>query len=1017
MCNVTRDGKPIHNDNVEFFIRYPSCICILSRYAFHSTFLKFYSFLDQYLFENNDGFFCSDCGYFTFNEELLKYMYDFFNNTDPNATPATPSGLDMNLSLPALYDKLVVHFPSMAITSPSDYVFTSKTSTDPSSNCINEVKVEFDKMLFVGTKEEHFKEASPIDKHHHQPSSPNSNSPSDPFDDASKSTEKAPNFPMCDFDYSILTTCLSIDNIITIVNYLSLEKSLIFHSVNLYRMVMVMESLRHLIYPFRMTSIYIPIAHEKIINFLEAPFPYMVGTHSEVMWNHFRIGFEKKSSPFRRTLCSQFEAPSSSHKVNVLNLNETKFSNKDNMDYEMINIPEGVCIVNLDEDVIRFVGEESDVLSSKTQWKWSSALMQYIKDAVEKSRSNFEKSNSEYMNQIIKKRDAQIPSLTRRGSSFFFKGRKKGSSTFIKNSPSVKNILESSEEVEVTGKDPLSSGLFSPSANSNDHYLNPSQTRKRSAAVRPLANLTQKEPPPTSTLTTPRLSISNSQAIISKRKKSVMAVAQENQVSPLLTVHPIREIFLNVFIRLLTCYEIFIQFDKFDPKNDMNMTDIFNIDKFLSLDNYGGFTPGSSQVSQNFNPFQLKDKTINKKLLMALTHYGNYGGHVDSVFLREFFKTQIFHYFIQKKCELFWNISNSFKSNTPEGNMPMKRTDFAQSLPDLFVQHDNMLEQNKQLSEHVLASTVTNTFYKLFDYKMQQSTERFSLNLSLMQTSYRRSFLYKRGRFRKSWKKRFFVLRDDNTMLYYEGAEETQLKGSIKLTTDGLTKVFSVKVNEKRIFEKNSESEDDSYFTWTKNQQLELASLLKFARAMNQSEDAGSATNNNEEEGVPSTSEQFPTPYVFVVFVPGGRLLYCCAESEKAREEWIKVLRAKVMQSNVTSSLQDYLNRLKWQQSKKNFNKKIIINSVGHIINHQPSTSSISHIQSSPNLVNSPTSPVTAIHQQPLVLHKIFDFVPIAFRNSSERYKERNADLDIQSISTRMPLEEFTLRSCLEVIN
>nr|CAG4716741.1 unnamed protein product [Naegleria fowleri] len=1064
--------KNEHEKNVQVFIRIPSCICILSRFAFHSTFLRFYSHLDQYLFEVNGGFAKPNGdGYYVFDEELLQYIYDFFNSSQlqqPQKQIGNSSKTDDNDNddaACAIYDKIVIHFPQK-IKSASDQVHNPESGfslTNETVSSFSGFNVEFDKLLFVGSKEEHFKESSLFenesifeddtlgeDNHvfsrriNYSESLPNFSTsngyfPNSPSGDISQSslflsekqttsttpTLNFPSFPTCDFDFSILTNALNIDSIVTIVNYLALEKPIIFHSVNLFRMVMVMESLRHLIYPFRLTSIYIPIAHEKIINFLEAPFPYMVGTHSEVMWNHFRIGFEKKSF-LRRTVSPQFNtlpslnsSSSSSRKINIITMNETKANNFANSsDYEMINIPEGVCIVNLDDDRIQFVGEEPNVSTSDKNWKWSQALISYIKESLEKSRTDIEKSEKDYMTTILKNSPkienkplkGTFSQISRKDSLLM---RKKRSSEKLVRMIMLKNLTnKEQEEEEVTGKDPLQapkSPNSSKSTAQNSTNVEPtspsiivtasppsptsqSGTRKRSSAIKhnqsfmgststsaspasttsPISSPGVTNSPPSTTSTS-----SNNSSPQTIRKRSLFEKHQNS--TTLKCPHPIREIFLNVFIRLLTCYELFVQYESFNPKDGMNMNAIFSIEKFLSLDNCGGFC-------------QAYHTTLKSKSNGSVA--GNFGGHVDSQFLREFFKTQIFHFFLQKKCELYWNLHHIVKIRDQE-IVSNKHHLHSQSLPQLPLSDG---------SSNSVVTHVTNAFYKLFDCKMQQNTERFVLNLLLLNSSYRRCFLYKRGRLRKSWKKRFFVLRDDNTLLYYDGPDENQLKGSIKLTNDGHAKIISVKVQDKRQFE--GSGDEDAHYVWTKSQQLEFINLLRSAK---NSDPESTASSSEDIDGVPPVTEQFPTPFVFAIYIPGIRLLFCCAESEKSREEWLRVLRAKVMPLETLNLMKEYLAHLQnHKQEKKNKSpSQPVSNSLSQIALSN-SASLSHHSRSSPNLQQH--------QQQPIILYRKFEFIPKSFKLNGQHNNGNNRTF-MDSLFNRMPLEEYVLRTSLQQID
>ncbi|KAL9644636.1 hypothetical protein ABK040_015375 [Willaertia magna] len=769
------------NNNVEdnrfrkvlMFVKVPSCICILSRFQFHRTFLTFYSNLDQYLINNE---------IYLFDNSLLEYIYYLFNKNE-------------NIKL---FDKLIIHFPLNKLQS------NNNNNEENNKNIIQlETTVEFDKNLFIGDSDDQFKEE---EKSLHDKTSTvngSNNSENGNSGDVNKKEEQQQvkeevspliemtkkqflffqhlnhnnnnnndntkelnilKYPTCDFDFNILVNNLHIDHIIKIINYITLEKPIIFHSKYLFKLVIIMESLRYLLYPFRLTSVYIPILHEKISHFLEAPFPYMVGLHSEVL---------------------------------------TKFWNEE-LD---ITIPGGVCIVNVDEDSIEYQNDQLE--KNDINHRWTSDIISFIKDNLEKKLGTTNNNNST---------NTPPPSLSssfRNSESYssvsFSESSSNLSSSSLSSNSNISNNISNyslNEQQSSNSTNNINNNRSSSIVNNNHSII----TRRRSrvvvsspkslstASTTNINNSLMKQLFNNNTLDEETLSPLSAPSSFPTANSNNNSFIKKQQID----IHPIREVFLNLFLKFLQTLELFINYENYDEKKDMKLSDLFQIDKFILISELFNFTPINNLLfTNNFN------------------------------YLNNFFKTQLFHFFIQKKCEIY------IKKNI-------------------------------------------NIYYKLFDKKLSQQTERFSLNISLLNNSYRKGYLFKRGRIRKSWKSRFFVLRDFN-LIYYSNNDENQVKGQIKLNSKN-TKIFPIKVNA-------------SNKQLTKNQyDLFLSELKKL--------------DFNKEDEIPPLNEEFPTPHVFVILsMTTGRLLFCCAESEKIRDEWIKVLRVKTMDRKVFNMLQEYLSK------------------------------------------------------------------------------------------------------------
>lgn len=61
------------------------------------------------------------------------------------------------------------------------------------------------------------------------------------------------------------------------------ESRMMFHSADVSKLTIICEGFRSLIYPFTWTHVYLPVVPVQLMNLVEAPVPYMLGTHSENM--------------------------------------------------------------------------------------------------------------------------------------------------------------------------------------------------------------------------------------------------------------------------------------------------------------------------------------------------------------------------------------------------------------------------------------------------------------------------------------------------------------------------------------------------------------------------------------------------------------------------------------------------------------------------------------------------------------------------------------------------------------
>eukprot|EP01084_Bolivina_argentea_P133541 235666_1 len=74
-----------------------------------------------------------------------------------------------------------------------------------------------------------------------------------------------------------LFKCLSIGNILTLFNAILQEQKTVLISSHLFLLVEAAECLTHLLYPFALQGVYMPLLPSKLLDFLHSPVPYLAG--------------------------------------------------------------------------------------------------------------------------------------------------------------------------------------------------------------------------------------------------------------------------------------------------------------------------------------------------------------------------------------------------------------------------------------------------------------------------------------------------------------------------------------------------------------------------------------------------------------------------------------------------------------------------------------------------------------------------------------------------------------------
>lgn len=89
--------------------------------------------------------------------------------------------------------------------------------------------------------------------------------------------------PLVDFSYRPLFTCLSVDNVLSIMGYLCAEYKICVCSTNIALLTPVQEALLSLLFPLVWQGAYVPITPANMLEILDAPVPIIMGTHSSYL--------------------------------------------------------------------------------------------------------------------------------------------------------------------------------------------------------------------------------------------------------------------------------------------------------------------------------------------------------------------------------------------------------------------------------------------------------------------------------------------------------------------------------------------------------------------------------------------------------------------------------------------------------------------------------------------------------------------------------------------------------------
>ena len=92
--------------------------------------------------------------------------------------------------------------------------------------------------------------------------------------------------PICDIDFQPLAKSLSPENIVKAINYIVLERHVLFVSNDIEILTPAIEALLALMYPFEYQLMYLPVVPYKLIDILQTNCPYLLGLHRS-LFNKF----------------------------------------------------------------------------------------------------------------------------------------------------------------------------------------------------------------------------------------------------------------------------------------------------------------------------------------------------------------------------------------------------------------------------------------------------------------------------------------------------------------------------------------------------------------------------------------------------------------------------------------------------------------------------------------------------------------------------------------------------------
>lgn len=93
--------------------------------------------------------------------------------------------------------------------------------------------------------------------------------------------------PPCDVSFCHLARCLSPENVVKVLNYVVLEKHVLFISSRVELLAPAIEAILALMYPFEYQLVYLPVVPEKLVDILQTSCPYLLGIQ-RILYNRFK---------------------------------------------------------------------------------------------------------------------------------------------------------------------------------------------------------------------------------------------------------------------------------------------------------------------------------------------------------------------------------------------------------------------------------------------------------------------------------------------------------------------------------------------------------------------------------------------------------------------------------------------------------------------------------------------------------------------------------------------------------
>jgi len=549
-----------------------------------------------------------------------------------------------------------------------------------------------------------------------------------------------------------------------------------------------MEGLISLLYPFEYTHVFIPVLHRKLYHFLQAPVPFLIGAH--------RDSCAKLLTDVDGTYTSDIEIPEN---VLVVDLDRDRLFTTPLMNNNS-KIDQNMNISDADYDLIeQRIRKLADILPKRQRIKLVKNLCKYYcrvfqipLEVTPSSTYQRVKLGSSVNSKINSSEESDEDMLYEDFISTTLDEEKRlqgGECCNCSKCHSVSALKQLQQQANGSSSS-SSTGSDSPVAGSSDCCkLNENVWKSVKYDVPKLGST----PPPVSasSLSVPAAASASSSVSSNgsdsnpvaapapsrgrARSKIVISLEQFSDEDLEKTAdHQLRRCFSKFFVSIFKKYRVYIAYES--ASTAANKKEHYNFYEIFDTKAFIQDAPIGHAVRIMF--FIVTQQQLIKHINCILTL--NFASHFQD-FLTVMVDTQLFQYYIQTR--------------------------------------------------------LTNPTNILFEAKVKRRMERYALNLSILASKTKQSLMWKRGQIRKSWKHRYFDLKNCQVRYFTDSSMSAAAqKGSMLLTTNGTTKVSIP----------------------------------------------------------PANFDKFPTPYPFSVH-SNERILICCADSDDVRREWIQIVKARCM--------------------------------------------------------------------------------------------------------------------------